>query len=120
MRGPGVGLDADEGAAGSYEHSMVTFPNAANDDDVDATTQYLNHVRSRGLATLEAAMANMQRFFAPGRAQPPPTPASPPEAPTLAPSADEQIRLALASSPRPAAVTQNTTEAPASTGRGWR
>lgn len=33
-------LDAAEG---SYEHTMLGFPKAAHDDDVDATTQYLNH-----------------------------------------------------------------------------
>ena len=33
-------LDAAEG---SYEHTMLSFPKGAHDDDVDATTQYLNH-----------------------------------------------------------------------------
>lgn len=35
-----LALDAAEG---SYEHTMLSFPKGAHDDDVDATTQYLNH-----------------------------------------------------------------------------
>jgi len=98
-------------------HEVTTFPAAAHDDQVDALTQYLHHVGKGGLATLEAAMANMKRFFnAPAATAPSPAPL---EAPTAL-SADEQIRLALTSTPRPAAATQSTTEAPGDTGRGWR
>jgi len=57
VRGLGVAPDAEEAAEGSYEYSMVTFPNAANDDDVDATTQFLNHAAPGYAAKLEAAMA---------------------------------------------------------------
>ena len=31
-----------------YIHMLTTFPNAANDDEVDATTQLLNHLRQGG------------------------------------------------------------------------
>lgn len=95
VRGAGVTEDAPEAAAGSYEHSMVTFPNAANDDDVDATTQYLNHAAKGGVQILERAMANLQGFFGRPAAAPteeraqvvrPPAPGAelPPEAPPAA------------------------------------
>ena len=47
-------------------HEMVTFPNAAHDDQVDAATQYLNHVAQRGGELLEAAMANLESMFGGG------------------------------------------------------
>jgi predicted phage terminase large subunit-like protein len=38
-----------------YIHILTTFPNASNDDEVDATTQLLNHLReSGGTSFLEA------------------------------------------------------------------
>lgn len=44
-------------------HEVITFPAAAHDDQVDALTQYLNHVARRGLELMEAAMDNMQNLF---------------------------------------------------------
>jgi predicted phage terminase large subunit-like protein len=62
-------------------HEVITFPAAAHDDQVDALSQYLNHVAKSGVAMLEAAMANMKNFFgvsprvvgAPAPIAPPPT-----------------------------------------------
>lgn len=56
LRG-GVTDFARDAAEGSYEHALVGFPKAANDDDVDATTQYLNHAAPGFAARLRAAMA---------------------------------------------------------------
>ena len=39
----GVNDLALDAAEGSYEHTMLSFPKGSHDDDVDATTQYLNH-----------------------------------------------------------------------------
>jgi len=47
-------------------HEATTFPNAAHDDQVDAMTQYLNHVAQRGGELLEAAMANLESMFGGG------------------------------------------------------
>jgi predicted phage terminase large subunit-like protein len=99
VRGLGVPEDAPEAAAGSYEHSLVTFPRAANDDDVDATTQYLNHASKNGMALFEAAMANMERMFG---AAPAPSKAA---APLPAPRALAPIK---------------TTEPAAPAAKGWR
>lgn len=44
-------------------HEVITFPAAAHDDQVDAASQYLNHVARSGLGLLEAAMNNMESFF---------------------------------------------------------
>lgn len=44
-------------------HEVTTFPSAANDDQVDAMTQYLNHVAARSSELLEAAMGNLESFF---------------------------------------------------------
>ncbi|TAK30986.1 MAG: hypothetical protein EPO40_06230 [Myxococcaceae bacterium] len=49
-------------------HEVITFPAAAHDDQVDALSQYLNHVAKSGLAMLEAAMANLKSFFGQGPA----------------------------------------------------
>lgn len=56
VRGPGVTLEAPEAATGSYEHTMVVFPNGATDDAVDATTQHLNGATASPLARFLAAM----------------------------------------------------------------
>ena len=40
---------------------VTTFPSAANDDQLDACTQYLNHVALRGGALLEAAMDSWRK-----------------------------------------------------------
>ena len=42
-------------------HEIVTFPAAAHDDQLDACTQYLNHVALRGGALIEAAMSAWRR-----------------------------------------------------------
>lgn len=55
---------AREAREGSYEHALTGFPKAAHDDDVDATTQYLNHASPSFLSRLRAA-------FAPQNGQPP-------------------------------------------------
>lgn len=46
-----------------FVHELTTFPAGAHDDQVDAATQYLNHVAGRGGELLEAAMANLDGFF---------------------------------------------------------
>ena len=56
----------DDGRRGApwvaeYVHELTTFPAAAHDDQVDATTQYLNHVALQGGALLEAAMAAFKK-----------------------------------------------------------
>ena len=56
VRGHGVGVDAPEAAAGSYEWYMVTFPNADHDDCVDATTQYLIHSAGSWAQRLKAGV----------------------------------------------------------------
>ena len=99
VRGPGITEADEEAAAGSYEHSMVTFPNAANDDDVDATTQYLNHVRAHGLALFEAAMANMAGFFMPAPAARPAVPSPAAEVPAAVTEADLEALLPPPSAP---------------------
>lgn len=54
---PDLARDAREG---SYEHALLGFPRVAHDDDVDATTQYLNHASPSFLARLRAAFAPQQ------------------------------------------------------------
>lgn len=49
-----------------WVHELTTFPAGAHDDQVDAATQYLNHVAGRSGALLEAAMANLDSFFGGG------------------------------------------------------
>ena len=44
-------------------HELVTFPAAANDDQLDACTQYLNHVALQGGALIEAAMQAWRKGF---------------------------------------------------------
>jgi len=62
-------------------HEVITFPAAAHDDQVDALSQYLNHVAKSGLAMLEAAMANLKSFFGQGPAAlAPPAPEAEPAA----------------------------------------
>ena len=39
----GVNDLTPDAAEGRYEHPLLSFPKGAHDDDVDATTQYLNH-----------------------------------------------------------------------------
>ncbi len=56
LRGGVVDL-ARDAAEGSYEHSLLGFPAARHDDDVDATTQYINHAAPSYSARLRAAMA---------------------------------------------------------------
>lgn len=56
LRGGVVDLNQDA-AEGSYEHAMVGFPTARHDDDVDATTQWINHAAPSYSARLKAAMA---------------------------------------------------------------
>lgn len=58
VRGGVVDLSL-EAAEGSYEHTMVGFPNGMTDDDVDATTQFLNHAAPSYAARMAAAMANV-------------------------------------------------------------
>lgn len=58
LRGGVVDLNADA-AEGSYEHVMLSFPNGPQDDDVDATTQVINHVRPAMASQLEDAMAKI-------------------------------------------------------------
>lgn len=55
LRGGVTDLHLDA-AEGSYEHTLLGFPKAAHDDDVDATTQYLNHAAPSYAARLAAAM----------------------------------------------------------------
>lgn len=55
VRGGVVDLSRDA-AEGSYEHAMVGFPRARHDDDVDSTTQALNHRAGSYLSRLRAAM----------------------------------------------------------------
>lgn len=54
---PDLSRDARED---SYEHTMVCFPTAATNDDVDATTQYLNHASPSFLARLRAAFGSQK------------------------------------------------------------
>jgi predicted phage terminase large subunit-like protein len=49
-----------------FVHEVTTVPGAANDDQFDAMTQYLNHVAQRGGELLEAAMANLESMFGGG------------------------------------------------------
>lgn len=53
MRG-GMPFD-QEPAEGSYEHTMTFFPKAANDDDVDGTTQYFRATHNDWLSVFRAA-----------------------------------------------------------------
>jgi len=46
-----------------YVHELTTFPAAAHDDQVDATTQYLNHVGRNNAELLESAMKNFTTMF---------------------------------------------------------
>ena len=55
LRGGVVDLALDA-AEGSYEHMLLGFPKAAHDDDVDATTQYLNHAAPSYASRLQSAM----------------------------------------------------------------
>lgn len=82
-------------------HEVITFPAAAHDDQVDALSQYLNHVAKSGLALLEAAMANLQSFFGQGPAAPP---RAEPPAPPARPRLDEaEMAAAVAEALAPAA-----------------
>lgn len=56
LRG-GVHDLSQEAKEGSYEHTLVFFPKAGVDDDVDATTQYLNETSGSYIARLKAAFA---------------------------------------------------------------
>lgn len=56
VRGGVADLSRDA-AEGSYEHALVGFPAARHDDDVDATTQWINHAAPSYSARLRAAMA---------------------------------------------------------------
>lgn len=51
----GVNDLALDAAEGSYEHTMLGFPKGAYDDDVDATTQFLNHAAGDYTARFIAA-----------------------------------------------------------------
>ncbi|MBK8696062.1 MAG: phage terminase large subunit [Deltaproteobacteria bacterium] len=50
----------------AYVHELTTFPAAAHDDQVDATTQYLNHVGRNNAELLESAMKNFTNMFGGG------------------------------------------------------
>lgn len=56
LRGGVADLSLDA-AEGSYEHTMLSFPKGATNDDVDATSQYLNHAAPSYAARLRAAFA---------------------------------------------------------------
>lgn len=47
----------------AYVHELTTFPAGANDDQVDATTQYLNHVARGGVELMRAAMDGARALF---------------------------------------------------------
>lgn len=57
LRGGVVDLNLDA-AEGSYEHTMLAFPNGLHDDDVDATTQFLAYIATSSsyLEDLRAAL----------------------------------------------------------------
>ena len=48
-------------ARGSYEHVMVSFPTGEEDDDVDATTQYLNRAAGSFASRFIAAMQSVKK-----------------------------------------------------------
>ena len=47
----------------AYVQELTTFPAAAHDDQVDATTQYLNHMNKGSTELLESAMKNLESMF---------------------------------------------------------